>query len=123
MMEARLSGPDMSLSAPVSDDESGSADRGDFFADGAPLPDEIVGDQIDGERRHEWLQSALTVLSERELSILRDRRLSEEGETLEALGEKLGISKERVRQIENRALEKLRKALLERNPRFAASFS
>ncbi|HRE20029.1 MAG TPA: sigma factor-like helix-turn-helix DNA-binding protein, partial [Rhabdaerophilum sp.] len=59
---------------------------------------------------------------ERELRILRDRRLSEDGETLEALGEKLGISKERVRQIENRALEKLRKALLERNPRFASSF-
>lgn len=121
-MEARLSGPDMSLSAPVSDDDSGSADRGDFFADSAPLPDEIVGEQIDGERRHEWLQSALTVLSERELRILRERRLAEEGETLEALGEKLGISKERVRQIENRALEKLRKALLERNPRFASSF-
>jgi len=122
IMEARLSGPDMSLSAPVSEDESGSADRGDFFADTAPLQDEVVGNQIDDERRYEWLQSALTVLSERELRILRDRRLSEDGETLEALGEKLGISKERVRQIENRALEKLRKALLERNPRFASSF-
>lgn len=121
-MEARLSGPDMSLNAPVSEDESGSADRGDFFADTAPLPDELVGDAIDGERRYEWLQSALTVLSERELRILRERRLSEEGETLEALGSKLGISKERVRQIENRALEKLRKALIERNPQFVSAF-
>ncbi|MFY8155734.1 MAG: sigma-70 family RNA polymerase sigma factor, partial [Rhabdaerophilum sp.] len=93
--------------------------RLDFFADDKPLPDELVGDQIDTERRHDWLRSALTVLSERELRILRDRRLSEEGETLEALGSKLGISKERVRQIENRALEKLKKALIERNPRFA----
>lgn len=121
-MEARLSGPDMSLNAPVSDDESGSADRGDFFADTAPLPDELVGEAIDGERRYEWLQSALTVLSERELRILRERRLSDESETLEALGSKLGISKERVRQIESRALEKLRKALLERNPRFVSAF-
>lgn len=119
MMEARLSGPDMSLNAPVGDDDPSSAsDRLDFFADDKPLPDEVVGESIDGERRYQWLQSALTVLSERELRILRERRLSEEGETLEALGSKLGISKERVRQIENRALEKLKKALIERNPRF-----
>lgn len=120
-MEARLSGPDMSLNAPVSDEDSSGASRGDFFADMAPLPDEVVGESIDGERRHEWLQSALTVLSERELRILRERRLSDEGETLEALGTKLGISKERVRQIENRALEKLKKALIERNPRIASA--
>ena len=118
-MEARLSGPDMSMSAPVGDEEAGGASRGDFFADPSPLPDEVVTNHIDGERRYEWLQSALTVLSERELRILRERRLSDDGETLEALGTKLGISKERVRQIENRALEKLKKALLERNPDFA----
>ncbi len=121
-MEARLSGPDMSLNAPVSDEDSAGASRGDFFADSAPLPDEVVGNSIDGERRYEWLQSALTVLSERELRILRERRLSEDGETLEALGTKLGISKERVRQIENRALEKLKKALIERNPRIASAW-
>lgn len=115
-MEARLAGPDMSLSAPVSEEDGSGASRGDFFADTAPLPDEIVGNEIDGARRYEWLQSALTVLSERELRILRERRLSEDGETLEALGTKLGISKERVRQIENRALEKLKRALAERNP-------
>lgn len=117
-MEARLSGPDMSMNAPVSDEDSAGANRGDFFADTAPLPDEVVSESIDGERRHEWLQSALTVLSERELRILRERRLSDDGQTLEALGTKLGISKERVRQIESRALEKLKKALIERNPRF-----
>jgi RNA polymerase sigma-32 factor len=123
-METRLSGPDVSLNAPVSDDDSsGASDRMDFFADTAPLPDEVVGDQIDGQRRTEWLKSALTVLSERELRILRERRLSDEGETLEALGTKLGISKERVRQIENRALDKLKKALIERNPRIAAAMS
>lgn len=122
-MEGRLSGPDLSMSAPVHDDESGaSSDRGDFFADPNPLPDEIVGNVMDEERRQSWLNSALTVLSERELRILRERRLNEESETLEALGDKLGISKERVRQIETRALEKLKKALIERNPVFAASF-
>jgi RNA polymerase sigma-32 factor len=121
-MEARLSGPDYSLSAPVSDEEGG-AERGEFFADTAPLQDELVGESIDGERHYEWLHSAMNVLSERELRILRERRLSDDSETLEALGTKLGISKERVRQIETRALEKLKKALIERNPKLAASFA
>ena len=62
------------------------------------------------------LRSALTVLNERELRIVKERRLKDEGATLEALGETLGISKERVRQIENRALEKLRDALLREHP-------
>ncbi len=48
---------------------------------------------------------------------MRERRLTEEGATLESLGEKLGISKERVRQIENRALQKLRSALLRNHER------
>jgi RNA polymerase sigma-32 factor len=61
------------------------------------------------------------VLSERELRIVRERRLAEESATLEALGVRLGISKERVRQIENRAIEKLRRALIERHPGDAAS--
>jgi RNA polymerase sigma-32 factor len=58
----------------------------------------------------------MAVLSEREMRILRERRLAEESATLEALGDRLGISKERVRQIENRAMEKLRRVLIERHP-------
>jgi RNA polymerase sigma-32 factor len=55
------------------------------------------------------------VLNERELHIIRERRLNDDAVTLEMLGDKLGISKERVRQIESRALEKLRAALLSQN--------
>jgi RNA polymerase sigma-32 factor len=117
LMEARLSGSDMSLNAPlVESDQGGSSERMDFLVDAAPLPDETVGEAIDSERRVKWLRSALTVLSDRELKILRARRLSEETATLEALGEGLGISKERVRQIESRAIEKLKRALIERHP-------
>ena len=114
LMDTRLSAPDMSLNAPVSDgDSAGQSERVEFLVDGNPLPDETVGDQIDGSRRSTWLNNALKVLSERELRILRERRLSEEAATLESLGGTLGISKERVRQIENRAMEKLKRALVE----------
>ncbi|BBE73053.1 RNA polymerase factor sigma-32 [Oharaeibacter diazotrophicus] len=118
-MAARISGPDTSLNAPVGETEGGGADRMDFLVCDAPLPDETVGDQIDGERRIGWLRQAMTVLSEREMRILRERRLDEEGATLEAIGAELGISKERVRQIESRALEKLRSALLDAHPEMA----
>ncbi len=116
-MDSRLSAPDTSLNAPIHESENDNAsNRQDFLVDGVALPDETVGEQIDTERRTSWLRSALTVLNERELRIVRERRLKDEGATLEALGESLGISKERVRQIENRALEKLREALLREHP-------
>ncbi len=113
MMDTRLSGPDVSLNAPVgeSDSSSSPSDRMDFLVDGQPLPDEAVGLEIDTLRRVEWLKEAMTKLSAREHDILCERRLSEDTVTLEALGARLGISKERVRQIENRAMEKLRAAL------------
>jgi RNA polymerase sigma-32 factor len=115
-MDARLSASDTSLNAPVGDGESGSSDRVDFLRCDAPLPDEQVLRSIDDERRSAWLRSALTTLNPRELRIIRERRLAEEGATLESLGSELGISKERVRQIESRALEKLRQALSHQLP-------
>lgn len=115
LMDSRLSGPDASLNAPVLDGEN-SADRQDFLPCDAPLPDDTVSQSIDTERRTLWLREALQVLNERELKIVRARRLTDEGATLESLGATLGISKERVRQIENRALEKLRVALTRDNP-------
>jgi RNA polymerase sigma-32 factor len=119
LMDSRLSGPDTSLSAPVSDEESGSAARMDFLVDDRPLQDEVVEGLIDDRRRHDWLYGALDVLNDRERLIITQRRLSEDGATLESLGNELGISKERVRQIENRALEKLRGALVRGNPDMA----
>lgn len=80
-----------------------------------------MSDLIDGERARRWLQVALGELSEREMKIIRARRLTEDGATLEELGVALGISKERVRQIETRALEKLRAALTAKAPALTAS--
>jgi RNA polymerase sigma-32 factor len=116
LMDSRLSAPDTSLNAPTSEDSGSSSDKMDFLASEAPLPDEIVTNTIDRERRSTWLNEALGALNERELRIIRERRLSEEGATLESLGASLGISKERVRQIESRALEKLRTALTRERP-------
>lgn len=120
MMDSRLSAPDSSLNAPLADD-AGAAERMDFLVSDDPLPDEVVGDTIDVERRALWLKAALRALNDRELKIIEERRLSDDGATLEALGEALGISKERVRQIEVRAMEKLRVALVAQNPEFLAA--
>ncbi|WP_371872888.1 RNA polymerase factor sigma-32 [Notoacmeibacter sp. MSK16QG-6] len=116
LMDSRLSGPDSSLNAPMVADSDGSADRQDFLVSDDPLPDEVVGTSIDESRRTDWLRTALSVLNERELRIINERRLCDDGATLEALGDKLGISKERVRQIESRAMEKLRGALMKDHP-------
>lgn len=121
VMDARLSGSDSSLNAPMSDGESGaSSDRMDFLKSDEPLPDEQVSTIIDEERRHIWLGDALNTLNPRELRIIRERRLAEDGATLESLGSALGISKERVRQIESRALEKLRAVLTAGTPEIAS---
>ncbi|MGY6570198.1 MAG: RNA polymerase factor sigma-32 [Salinarimonas sp.] len=120
-MDVRLSGADTSLNAPVADGENSASERMDFLVDDTPLPDETVSEVIDAERRSRWLRDALGCLNERELRILEARRLGEDQVTLDALGHKLGISKERVRQIESRALEKLKKALIETGPQMTAS--
>ena len=121
-IDTRLSASDISQNAPVTDtDGSGQTERVEFLVDDKPLPDETVGEQIDGDRRIGWLREALKVLSERELRIVRERRLVEDAATLEALGDRLGISKERVRQIESRAMEKLKRALSDRYDAPAAS--
>ncbi len=115
MMDARLSGPDISLNTPVSESDSNTQnERVDFLADNNPLPDEVVGQAIDFGRHTDWLRDALGGLTERELRILRERRLVDDAATLESLGACLGISKERVRQIESRAIEKLKRAMTQR---------
>lgn len=117
MMNARLSGGDVSLNAPLAQSDTGESDeRGDFLVDGQPLPEESVQEMIDSDRRAAWLKQALAKLNPREFHIIQQRKLAEEGMTLEALADQLGISKERVRQLETRALSKLKTALLQNKP-------
>jgi RNA polymerase sigma factor (sigma-70 family) len=84
-------------------------------ADQRPTPEESVTLARDGRTRSLWLAQALDELSLREQTIIKERRLRDDARTLEELGHKLGISKERVRQIEHRALEKLKSSLLQRS--------
>lgn len=114
-MESRLAASDRSLNAAVPGAEGGEANAmewQDLLADDRALPEDAAMETHDAEVRRRWLARALQTLSERELLIIRKRRLSEDGMTLEALGDELGISKERVRQVEHHALNKLRAALL-----------
>ena len=115
LMEGRLSGSDRSLNAPLSDQEEGSKlEWQDLLVCNKPLQDETVGQSLDGGVRRQWIREALEQLSTREYTIIIERRLKDETITLEKLGKKLGISKERVRQIEHHALAKLKDMLLKK---------
>lgn len=111
-MAARLWSPDRSLNAPLTDE--GDGEWQDLLADEAEGPEALTMSSHDGDARVRLVRDALRDLSERERLIIRERKLEEEQVTLEALGERLGISKERVRQIESAAMEKLRRALIAR---------
>jgi RNA polymerase sigma-32 factor len=109
-MEGRFAGADQSLNAPIklaSDDE-----LQDFLPDAAPNPEDVVIGLRDAATRSKWLAEAIGDLSPREQTIIRQRRLLDEAVTLEHLGKELGVSKERVRQLEQRALNKLRASML-----------
>ncbi len=108
-MASRLSASDRSLNAPMTAD--GDAQWQDLLPDHSATPDQQVMEDRDNEKRKQWIAEALKALNERETLIIMERRLTDDSVTLEVLGKRLGISKERVRQIEHQALSKLRKAL------------
>ena len=108
-MASRLSSADRSLNAPMGPE--GDMQWQDILPDSRATPDQEFMISHDNDRRREWIAEALKSLNERETLIIKERRLTDEGVTLEVLGHRLGISKERVRQIEHQALGKLRKAL------------
>jgi RNA polymerase sigma-32 factor len=104
-------GGDASLNSPLR--EEGDGEWQDWLADDAPLADELLADSEERGQRHALLIDAMADLNERERDILTRRRLIDEPETLEELSQAYGISRERVRQIEVRAFEKLAKAMHE----------
>ncbi|AMX93703.1 MULTISPECIES: sigma-70 family RNA polymerase sigma factor [Mesorhizobium] len=105
---------DTSMDAPVFEDGESWTDR---LVDGGDLPDAIVEATIDGERQRRIIRQALKKLSPRSAAIIKARLMLDEPETLEELGRKHGISKERIRQIEAKALEDLRVILTSKRRR------
>ncbi|MEM0987268.1 MAG: RNA polymerase factor sigma-32 [Pseudomonadota bacterium] len=109
MMEARLAGSDFSLNAQQAGEEG--REWVETLEDEGPRTDEIVSRQTDNDTAREWLTDAFTALTDRERVIIAARKLNDTPETLESLGTKFGLSKERIRQLEDQALRKMRKRL------------
>ena len=102
-------GGDTSLNAPLR--EEGEGEWQDWLTDTGPIQDEIVANEQEKTQRHELLVDAMGDLNDREKHILTQRRLVDDPETLEELSQQYGISRERVRQIEVRAFDKLQRAM------------
>ncbi len=110
MMEGRLAGSDYSLNATQSVDDEGR-EWIDALEDDAEQASESVEHSLDNAQLREWLLIALNGLNERERFIVRERKLRDAPRTLESLGDELKLSKERVRQLEAAAFQKMRKTL------------
>jgi RNA polymerase sigma-32 factor len=106
LMDACMAAPDLSLNERVGPD--GSVTMEDTIADGGPSPETVVGDRHDLRVRSRWLDSAFITLTPRERQIIASRFWSDDRPTLADLAVRFGVTRERMRQIEGRALAKLR---------------
>jgi len=122
MMEGRLSGSDFSLNATQSVEDEGR-EWIDALEDEGPQAAETVENTHDNETLRQWLLTALTALNDREQFIVRERKLRDDPRTLESLGTELGLSKERVRQLEAAAFNKMRKSLESQSSEVRAFFN
>jgi RNA polymerase sigma-32 factor len=110
-MNRRMSmGGDSSLNAPMREDGDGTWQ--DWLVDNGPLQDELLAEDEEKGQRHQLLTEAMDDLNDREKHILAERRLADDPKTLEELSQVYGVSRERVRQIEVRAFDKLQKAMI-----------
>ena len=111
MNRRMMMGGDASLNVSLRGGEEGSGEWQDWLADDRPLQDETVADAEESQMRMAMLSEAMESLNERERHILTERRLTEKPQTLEELSQAYEVSRERIRQIEVRAFEKLQKAM------------
>ena len=109
-MEGRMAGGDRSLNAPAGED--GDAELQDLLPGDMGDPEDLIMEVNTHQKQKAWIARAMAALNPREILIIKERKLKDESVTLETLGTRLGISKERVRQIESAALKKLKQALL-----------
>ena len=109
-MESRLSGGDVHLNQKI--DNESETDLMSLLQDDSPNPEDVVENFNDGKLKKEFIYKAISTLNEREKIIIQQRKLKDKSITLDELGQMLKISKERVRQIETKALGKLKTAIL-----------
>jgi len=110
-MNRRMAGSDPSLNAKVASDDGSLTEWQDWLVEESPNQEEEFAEQEEDGIRKELISESLKVLNERELDIIQTRRLEDTPTTLEELSEKYDISRERVRQIEVRALEKIKEEI------------
>jgi RNA polymerase sigma-32 factor len=110
MMNQRMSGADQSLNSFTNDEENG--EWIDFLEDGRDNQEILLGETQELDERKEKLYLAMESLTEREREIISQRQLAENPQTLEELSQVYGVSRERIRQIESRALEKLQHSMV-----------
>ncbi|MFC4254520.1 RNA polymerase sigma factor RpoH [Altererythrobacter xixiisoli] len=111
MNRRMMMGGDASLNVSLRGDEEGAGQWQDWLTDDRPLQDVVVADEEEAQVRHAMLVEAMDGLNDREKHILTERRLVDEPQTLEELSQVYDVSRERIRQIEVRAFEKLQKAM------------
>jgi len=111
MNRRMMMGGDASLNVSLRGDEEGGGEWQDWLTDDRPLQDETVAEAEESQMRMSMLSEAMGSLNERERHILTERRLTEKPQTLEELSQAYDVSRERIRQIEVRAFEKLQKAM------------
>jgi RNA polymerase sigma-32 factor len=109
-MNRRLMG-DASLNAPLRSDADGDGEWQDWLVDDNDSPETVLGNNEESDQRNAMLTVALKTLTDREREVIEARKLRDEPATLEDLSQKFGVSRERIRQIEVRAFEKLQKAV------------
>jgi RNA polymerase sigma-32 factor len=108
-VDTSLARSDQSLNATRLDDDG--EEMQDFLADGGPTPEDLAIDHVDSDLRNAKLREAMDELTEREKRIIVSRFLDDRKITLAEIGEEFGVSKERIRQLEGKALQKLRHSL------------
>lgn len=115
-MNARLSGPDLSLNNLVNGDDNSSSELIEFLPETRPSQELRLISQEDSANKHNLLTQAMNILNDRELHILTERKLTDSPKTLDILSMEYKISKERIRQIENTAFEKVKNFILQQVP-------
>ncbi|AAU03774.1 RNA polymerase sigma factor RpoH [Rickettsia typhi] len=118
-MNTRISGPDLSLNNSINSDDVESGELIELLPETRPTPEAMAINKQNYTSKRKLLSNAMQILNDRELRILKDRKLTDTPKTLDILSSEYNISKERIRQIENTAFEKIKKFILNNNREIA----